>query len=82
MAQFLPVAAFRQGKQRTQHRLQSRILKNFREIGSRRHFNRTQHVKPRIAKMGQQQSNGSRRECRRQQTTLTAPIGAFCEKKP
>ena len=35
IAQLLAVAAFRQGKQRTQHRLQSRILKGFREICSR-----------------------------------------------
>jgi hypothetical protein len=82
MAQFLSLAAFRQGKQGAQHRLQGRILKGFREIGSRRPFNRTQQVKTRIAKMRQQQTNAGGRERGREQTALTPPIGAFREENP
>src|SRR5208283_5730068 len=62
MGQCLAIAALRHGKQGAKDRLQSRVLKGLREIGSRRSFSRMQQMKTSVAKMRQQEANAARRE--------------------
>ena len=82
MARSLALAALRHGEQGAQDRLESGVLKGFREIGVARRFDRTQQMETRLAKMRQQHADAGGREGRRQQTALAAPIGAFGEKEP